>query len=1162
MNSFVVSNGLTTKNGSLKFVIEHMDRIPPTLLSNKGLQLLEGAMVIITSEVLELTDPDTVVGNLTYSITQQPRHGRLFLKGKALPMGRFTQADVNDLDLTYQHNGGQAEIDQFTFTASDGTNEGFLLYGQLRKEPVVFTIQVDHIDKSSPCIVTKGRPSTVEGLKDGRFVIYITARSLKAMDQDSKDDELDFTILRPPYSGYLENAITGEYVKGRFTQRDLNLRSIRYVINPSIEVTGDSFEFRVSDPAGNAMLPEVMELTWSRIELAAQCFRVCENVGTLSIQVVRSGNSEDPSYIGIQVQEDSAKVGRDFTHSSASLIQFDPGVSTKMWNIFLKDDGLEENNEKFKIQLRVPKNAILGQKDKASVEIIDPRGGSCDPEELRPDGNVEMSFISAVDRPSNGGSSVSHPEKGSSSKREEPWERYASPPRGDVPQTDHYSGGVVQEEVPRPQTRKHLQVVGSSRRVRPSGVERKNEETVWTVAYRSQNVVKSVTGLLWFLELEKAETEQKAGGAQVSTEVHSDSHTVAMRRRAQGLQKAGGAQVSTEVHCDSHTVAMRRRAQGLQKAGGAQVSTEVHCDSHTVAMRRRAQGLQKAGGAQVSTEVHCDSHTVAMRRRAQGLQKAGGAQVSTEVHCDSHTVAMRRRAQGLQKAGGAQVSTEVHCDSHTVAMRRRAQGLQKAGGAQVSTEVHCDSHTVAMRRRAQGLQKAGGAQVSTEVHCDSHTVAMRRRAQGLQKAGGAQVSTEVHCDSHTVAMRRRAQGLQKAGGAQVSTEVHCDSHTVAMRRRAQGLQKAGGAQVSTEVHCDSHTVAMRRRAQGLQKAGGAQVSTEVHCDSHTVAMRRRAQGLQKAGGAQVSTEVHCDSHTVAMRRRAQGLQKAGGAQVSTEVHCDSHTVAMRRRAQGLQKAGGAQVSTEVHCDSHTVAMRRRAQGLQKAGGAQVSTEVHCDSHTVAMRRRAQGLQKAGGAQVSTEVHCDSHTVAMRRRAQGLQKAGGAQVSTEVHCDSHTVAMRRRAQGLQKAGGAQFHGIIPLRVEEKRVAVPVQPSSFQTDLHIPHSWSWQPSSLHLNRGGEIPQGDSPPVYISAPAILSTSVDNSSCPPGWTLHGKHCYSLSPSYLATWERAEKDCRLMFQSHLVSVHSEKEIKWLWKFAGKLPFWIAINEQTLLIAP
>lgn len=94
--------------------------------------------------------------------------------------------------------------------------------------------------------------------------------------------------------------------------------------------------------------------------------------------------------------------------------------------------------------------------------------GSCDPEELRPDGNVEMSFIPAVDRPSNGGSSVSHPEKGSSSKREEPWERYASPLRGDVPQTDHYldySGGVVQEEVPRPQTRKHLQVVGSSRRV-------------------------------------------------------------------------------------------------------------------------------------------------------------------------------------------------------------------------------------------------------------------------------------------------------------------------------------------------------------------------------------------------------------------------------------------------------------------------------------------------------------------------------------------------------------------------------------------------------------------------------------------------------------------------------------------------------------------------
>lgn len=106
------------------------------------------------------------------------------------------------------------------------------------------------------------------------------------------------------------------------------------------------------------------------------------------------------------MEEGTAKVGKDFTHSSANLIQFDPGachfkpafpftfyfftlrihslcalslclgVSVKMWNIYLKDDGLEENHEKFDVILRAPKNAVLGQRNKATVEIVDPRNGT------------------------------------------------------------------------------------------------------------------------------------------------------------------------------------------------------------------------------------------------------------------------------------------------------------------------------------------------------------------------------------------------------------------------------------------------------------------------------------------------------------------------------------------------------------------------------------------------------------------------------------------------------------------------------------------------------------------------------------------------------------------------------------------------------------------
>lgn len=47
----------------------------------------------------------------------------------------------------------------------------------------------------------------------------------------------------------------------------------------------------------------------------------------------------------------------------------------KTWNIYLVDDGLEENHEMFTVMLKNPKNAVLGQRTSATVEIIDPRGG-------------------------------------------------------------------------------------------------------------------------------------------------------------------------------------------------------------------------------------------------------------------------------------------------------------------------------------------------------------------------------------------------------------------------------------------------------------------------------------------------------------------------------------------------------------------------------------------------------------------------------------------------------------------------------------------------------------------------------------------------------------------------------------------------------------------
>ncbi|KAM6939195.1 FRAS1-related extracellular matrix protein 1b [Lycodopsis pacificus] len=497
--SVVVTNGDSTSSGTLHFTIEHGDRIPPTLHHNEGLRLQDGATETVTSERLRLTDPDTAAANLSYVITQLPRHGKLLLRGVPLsPPLTFAQTDVDDLNLAYQHDpGSPADIDRFYFLPTDGNNRGYLEFGQLREEPAVFNIQVDRVDRLPPSLTTRRSPSTVVDLGGGRYGILITSKHLQASDPDSPAEELEFSITRPPHFGYLENALTGAYIKGRFTQRDVDQRAVVFVLPADMEVTADSFLFRLTDPAGNTMLPEILELSWSRVELSATCYRTCETSGTLQIQIQRSGKSVDPAYVAIQVEEGSAKPGRDFTHSTAGLIQFDTGVSVKTWNIYLIDDGLEENHETFTVTLKTPKNAVLGQRTSASVEIIDPRGGRCDPDDL----NVEEDETRLLPRPPPPPPPPPRPKEEDAVtdiEAELLWENRPHPPRGDVPNRRPYLdyGEGEPQDQPAPDGYSHVRSHGrqlpgegtgsTGHRVRHGGLEvhqsgeRRSEEKVWT----------------------------------------------------------------------------------------------------------------------------------------------------------------------------------------------------------------------------------------------------------------------------------------------------------------------------------------------------------------------------------------------------------------------------------------------------------------------------------------------------------------------------------------------------------------------------------------------------------------------------------------------------------------------------------------------------------
>ncbi|XP_041636155.1 FRAS1-related extracellular matrix protein 1a [Cheilinus undulatus] len=373
---FVVSNGKTSRNGTFEIAVEMVDRVLPSLTSNAGLSVPQGSSMILSPDCLALSDPDTPPSDLTFVLLQPPQYGGLILAGRPLTAGaNFTQRDVQELKVTYKHDGGPSQIDRFAFSASDSSNRGFLMDGSLQTAPVYFTIQIKPLDKSSPEVVKLLPLWKAELLDDGRYGIFLSSHELKAEDKDSRDTELIFCIIRQPYFGYLENITTGGYVPQRFPQMELNRRSIVYIVNPDRESLSDSLEFTVSDPLGNTGPAHELEFSWSSIELSHSQISVCEERRIVSLDIIRTGNLAESAYVTIKVKEVTAIAGKDFLISPSSLVQFDPGVSKRTWQTEIIQDHLEEFEEKFEVLLVSPEGTVIGRNDKAQVSIRD--SGQC-----------------------------------------------------------------------------------------------------------------------------------------------------------------------------------------------------------------------------------------------------------------------------------------------------------------------------------------------------------------------------------------------------------------------------------------------------------------------------------------------------------------------------------------------------------------------------------------------------------------------------------------------------------------------------------------------------------------------------------------------------------------------------------------------------------------
>ncbi|XP_042671287.1 FRAS1-related extracellular matrix protein 1-like, partial [Centrocercus urophasianus] len=532
---FIISNGLRTKHGTFTISLEAVDQTLPTLSRNMGLRLTEGNMVLLSPDVLQLTDSDTAKENLTFLLAQLPQYGHLYYRGAVLLQYNFTQCDVDNMDIAYKHRGGDSQIDRFTFVATDRTNQGFIVNGRVQIEPVAFIIQVDHLDKMAPRIIHLRCLSDVEMLKNGNYGIYITSRSLKATDSNTEDDKIFFKILRGPRYGYLENITTGGLIHEGFSQKDLNSKIIFYVINPLWEVHSDNLEFQVTDTNGNSAIPQMLELRWSRIEMQQTEYEVCENMGMVSLKITRAGHSTDSAFIVVKVNEISAVLGKDFTVTPSKLIQFDPGMSTKMWNIAITYDRLEEDDEVFEVILNSSVNAVLGTKTKAVVKILDSKGGQCSSLHSSSQSKQDFWRRSTLFAVSSGSSSPPRP--GSVNLE-------GIPPPPSKRMREH-RGDILQEPSLANRSRARLRVTGNGRIVHPSSVFRNGTDVV----YKYHGMVSLKTED----DISSAKANKKA---EVSVINQAQSQINAISTRKTEIPQADKAELASEPssrHRDIHS---------------------------------------------------------------------------------------------------------------------------------------------------------------------------------------------------------------------------------------------------------------------------------------------------------------------------------------------------------------------------------------------------------------------------------------------------------------------------------------------------------------------------------------------------------------------------------------------------------------------------------
>ncbi len=201
----------------------------PVLQTNTGISVAQGLSQSILSTELAFTDLDNTDAELVYTVTQPGAHGTLVFSDGTVTSNltlddSFTQADINNGYITYQHDGSDSLDDRFEFELSDGIHQ---IQGQLFE--ITVTVNANSpVQTNSSLTVDEGDISNTlnSGLMD-----LVTG----ATDDDAGDVVAFDSVVTGPSNGMLSVNPDGTFTY----QRDDG------------ETSGDFFVYRLVDQGGN-----------------------------------------------------------------------------------------------------------------------------------------------------------------------------------------------------------------------------------------------------------------------------------------------------------------------------------------------------------------------------------------------------------------------------------------------------------------------------------------------------------------------------------------------------------------------------------------------------------------------------------------------------------------------------------------------------------------------------------------------------------------------------------------------------------------------------------------------------------------------------------------------------------------------------------------------